>query len=211
MNIQMPLRYQISNWKQLSRCKSNNSRELSIHVTEFVQNFMVSGLRITVDHTNLGTLFAYVIDARGDLISNSSDSIIPFELSPDEILKELEKFGFLVTYNPRSLLKGNQIEYLMTLQNLHFDKLRVLTVKHIARDVIANTKHIVAFNVKDNPNWINNSYVASNEEYIKSLQDGSAIDITNVSETQRYDWSWLDYVGNISDILDDNSEVGSEC
>lgn len=210
MSIYQPLRYQISNWRQLPACKSNNSRELHIHVTEFVQNFILSGLRIRVDHDTLGTLFACVVGAGGNLISSSSDSNIPFELTPVQILSELEKYGFLVVYNPRSLLKGDQLQYLMTLQNLHFDKIRVLKVRHIGSDVVAYTKHIVAFNIKENPNWIDNTYSASDSEFSKALTEGSAISIDNISETQKYDWSWLDYVANISDILKDNAEVGSQ-
>lgn len=209
MGIYQPLRYQISNWRQLPACKSNNSRELHIHVADFLQNFTLSGFRIEIRHDTLGTLFACVIRASGNLVSTSPGSDVPFELTTSQILAELEKYGFLVAYNPRSLLKGDQLQYLMTLQNLHFDKIRVLKVRHVGSDVVAYTTHVIAFNIKENPNWIDNTYAASDTEFSKALTEGSAMNIDNISETQKYDWSWLDYVANISDILKDNAEVSS--
>ena len=170
---------------------------------------MISGFRIEVCHDTLGTLFACVIKANGNLISNSLDSDVPFELSTTQILAELEKYGFLVSYDPRSLLKGDQLQYLMTLQNLHFDKIRVLKVRHVKSTIVAYTTHVVAFNIKENPNWIDNAYAASDTEFSKALTEGSAMNLDNISETQKYDWSWLDYVANISDILKDNAEVSS--
>lgn len=208
MNVYQPLRYQISNWRQLSQCMSNNSRELHIRITDFVQNYMISGIRIKVEHDSLGVLFACVVGASGNLVSTPVGSDIISELSPSQIISELEKYGFLVTYNPASALKGNQLQYLMTLKGLHFDKLRVLKVRHNGSNITTYTTHIVVFNIKENPNWLDNNYAPPEPEFVRSLQKGSAMDITNISNTQKYDWSWLDYVANIDDILKDNAEVG---
>lgn len=209
MSVYQPLRYQISNWRQLPQCRSNNSRELRITVSDFVQNFMLSGLKISIEHDMLGTLFACVINASGNLISPPPRDHVLRDLTTDQILLELEKFGFLVTYNPRSVLKGDQIQYLITLQQLHFDKLRILRVRHSSNLGISYTTHIVAFNVKQNPSWIDNNYSVPDAEFINSLQNGSAMDITNISDSHKYDWSWLDYVANIDDILKDNATIGT--
>ena len=88
----IPLKYNISAWDQLSCCLSNLSRDLHIHVTEFVQNDKISGTRIRVEHETFGVLFACVINAQGSLVS--TDSGIVHEFTSDEILAELKKYGF---------------------------------------------------------------------------------------------------------------------
>ncbi len=200
----LPLRYNISDWRQLKNVKSNNSRDLYILVTEFMQNDKLMGLRIQVLHKAFGILFACVLNAQGSIVSEFNDNLT-VELTPKQILAELKKYGFFVTYDPRNHLPGNQLEYLMTLKGLGYDKLRILNVWNTENGVKSFHWYVVAFNVKKNVEWINNGYSPSKKEFTESLKNGSSINISALSKVNRWSWNWLDYVANIDDILEDNA------
>ena len=194
-----PLRYRISSWRQLPGCLSNTSRHLKIRVADIFKEPSLVGLRITVEHCMFGTLFATVIDASGQLIYPE----YAYRLSDDDILKQLENFGFLVTYTPEKQLPLEQLEYLKTVQALGFDKLRILPVRF--NDGKVEIK-VVVFNVEHNPNWLQYPYEASYKEWTQALANtGSAMNITDVSLTKQFDWGWLDYVANIQDIIDNQT------
>lgn len=204
MNLNLPLQYKISDWHQLTRCKSNSSRKLSIKVADFLQNRRLSGLRIQIEDDEFGPIFTYVLNATGTLV-RSSDSV-PFELTPGQLLEELKKYGFCVQYVPTESLPGDQLAYLMTLQSLHYDKLRILNVWNSSTGVKQFKLHIVAFKVSDHPMWLNNGYSPSETEFLQGLLNGSAIDVSAISETQQYSWGWLyGWVANIEDVLRDNA------
>ena len=197
------LRYRISDWNQLSSCLSNNSRDLHISVTTFLNDSRLNGRRIKIYHDAFGTLFACLVKATGTLLSEDSSGIIP-ELTPGQILLELEKFGFIVEYDPIKNISGNQLEFLMTIDNLGFDKIRVLSVWSSKLGIKESTIHIVVFQSKHNGDWLNSGYSPSESEFLESLSEGSCIDITTISKDSHYDWSWLyGYVGSIDDIIAD--------
>ena len=201
----LPLRYEISSWYQLTECKSNNSRDLYIKVSKFALNdTTIGGTRITIRHKVYGILFSYMIDAVGSLVTIDESTKKSYQISNDSILKELEKFGFLVQFSPREHIYHSQLQYLKTLKGLHFDKIRVLKVRKGTKVGYSISTHVVAFMIKENPNWLDNQYTCPDNEFVKALREGSAIDISLTSEAQSYDWSWLDYVANIDDILEDN-------
>lgn len=205
-----PLRYQISDWDQLVDCKSNNSNDLSISVTKFIQNTKLSGTRILVNHCKFGTLFACMVSTTGSLISDPEGSL-PNELSPAEILRELRKFGFLITFKQYENLSGNQIQYLMTLNSLGFDKIRILNIWHKDKlNVKVFENKVVAFNIKANPDWLNAGYSCDECEFNKSIVSGNAINISEISETNKFNWSWLyNWVADINDILECNGNVNT--
>ena len=199
-----PLRYQISNWHQLSKCKSNNSKSLYISVTDFIQDNRLSGLRIQVMHNVFGALFTYIVGAKGGLVSKVYNSET-HELSTDQILLELGKYGFYITFKEYENLGGDQLAYLMTLQSLHFDKLRLLNAWDAPNGVKEFTQYIVAFNVEQNPDWLNAGYAPSQSEFVEALTNGSAINLTSISETRNFRWDWLyNWVADIDDILKSN-------
>lgn len=209
----LPLRYRISSWRQLPQCLSNNSRSLHIHTTDFVQDCGLHGFRITVEHDIYGVLFACVLNARGPIVSRINntpedylDDPISYEPPVHYILKSLEKYGFLVDFNPREHLCGSLLQYLMTLRDLHYDKIRLLPVWKLENGCKQFKTQIVAFKSSSHVPWLNNDYDASESEFTKSLVDGTAINLTDISATQKYQWNWLDYVGNIDDIIRDNAE-----
>lgn len=208
---QLPLRYKLSSWRQLPKCMSNNSRELHISVTDFIQTDLLEGIRIQVNHDKFGVLFACVVNAGGRLISCAKCNQI-YEFTPTQILSELEKYGFIIEYNPEANLSGNQIQYLMTLDQLGFDKIRIMNVYEVDSVTGASvySTNVVAFNASFNPNWLNNGYACDRKEFTEALNNGSAANLTNISETKKYSWSWLSgFVANINDVIKDNSEVQS--
>lgn len=206
----MPLRYNISSWRQLPNCLSNNSKDLSIHVSDFMNNSCLTGFKISVNHTTMGTLFACVIGARGSLVSRDPeqsllDDPVTTDLSTKDILKELYKFGFHVTYCPRKNLSGDQLQYLITLKGLHFDKLRKLSVWKTVNGEKQFSVKLVAFQSEELYNWLNNGYSPSYTEFSQAVTSGYAVNLTEISYTRNYRWDWLDYVASVDDVLRDNS------
>lgn len=203
----LPLRYNISNWLQLSECLSNNSTDLYITVKQVIDDgsHRLEGTIILVNHTQYGTLFACLINSKGSLLTPDPVSGIIKEFTTDEILAELNKFGFDVTFEINQHLSGEQISYLITLSGLAYDKLRKLPVYEY--DSQANkifSDYIVAFNVANCPDWIEMDYTCSKTEFLRKLNDGVALNLTNMSQTKLFDWTWLTYVATIDDIIEDN-------
>ena len=198
-----PLRYSITDWHQLTKCLSNNSRDLHINVTDFIQDSRLSGTRIAVNHTEFGTLFAYIVNADGTIVTLPDN--LDNAITNAQILAELAKFGFYVEYEQQAHLSGDQIAYLMTINGLGYDKLRQLSVWQVERGVEIHKTYIVAFNIAQNPAWISVAYQASTREFTNALMNGSAINLTEISRTHDYNWDWLTYVANIDDIIADNA------
>ena len=207
MSLQEPLRYNISSWRQLPNCLSNNSRELRIHVTDFFNNDILRGFRISVEHTTLGVLFCCVLQARGSIVTDDSE-YGENELTPDQILAELYKYGFYITYTPVKALSGNMLDYLITLDKLCFDKIRILNVWHYTNtgEKQSDTK-IVAFMSDPLGDWLNNAYSAHESEFTKALNDGTALNLTNLSKTKNFRWDWLyGVVLSIEDVIRENAD-----
>lgn len=194
-----PLRYNITDWHQLRQVVSNNSRELRIVVSDIIQQDILTGLRIQIYHSLFGPLFACVLNAQGSLITDGSDVD---DFSTERILQELAKYGFFVTYEQATVLPADQLTFLATIQNLGYDKLRILPVK--SGDVVH--KYLVVFNVAKAANWLNNMHIASYSEYTTVLQRGGAVNITD--NAKQWSWEWLDFVANIEDILEQNKYSG---
>ena len=204
-----PLRYNISNWLQLSECRSNNSVDLYITVKQIIDDgsHRLEGINILVNHTQYGTLFACLVDSKGTLLTPDPDSGIIKEFSTDEICKELYKFGFDVTFEINQHLSGEQISYLITLSGLNYDKLRRLAVYEY--DSVGSkvfSEYIVAFNVDGCSDWLDMNYVCRKRDFLEKLNKGVALNLTHVSQTEQFDWTWLTYVANIDDIIEDNGQ-----
>lgn len=207
--MSLPLRYNISNWLQLSECKSNNSTDLYITVRQIIDDgsHRLSGTSILVQHNQYGVLFACLVNSKGTLLTPDPDSGIIKEFSTDEILKELYKFGFDVTFEINQHLSGAQIAYLMTLNDLDYDKIRRLDVySYNQTGEKLFSEYIVAFNVDKCSEWLNANYVCRKSDFLNKLSEGGAINLTDVSITKSFDWTWLTYVANIDDIIEDNGQ-----
>ena len=179
------LRYSITDWHQAPAAKSNNSDKLHIHVTDLITT-EISGLCIRVEHDELGTLFATLVNASGtDLTPDESELV--FELPLETIIHILYTFGFIIEFDEKLHLPTSQIEFLRSLQGLNFDKLRVLNVrKQAGAEITTADWYVVAFNAQ------------------KNTSSGSAINLSDATnrDIHRWSWNWLNFVANISDILD---------
>ena len=198
------LRYRISDFRQLENCMSNNSRHLHIVVSTFVNDTRLNGQRIKVEHDVFGTLFACVVNPQGSLISANNGSI--FQFTTGQILEELRKFGFIIEYNPVEKLTGSMIQFLMDIDKLGYDKIRILDVWQAPLGVKEYTTYIVAFMVKDNGNWLNAGYCPSYTEMSNAIMNGTALNLSALSKDHNFNWSWLyGWVGDIKDIIAENS------
>ena len=198
-----PLRYNISSWLQLPECKSNNSADLYITVKQVIDDgsHRLTGLIILVQHNQYGTLFACMVNADGSLLTKDPNSEIIWEFTTDEITKILATFGFDITFHINQNLSGEQISYLMTVSDLGFDKLRRLIVQGLDGKY---SEYIVVFNVAKCPEWIANDYVCGIKPFLNALQTSGAMNLTDLEPTKGFDWTWLTYVANIDDIIEDN-------
>ena len=48
------------------------------------------------------------------------------------------------------------------------------------------------------------NYTCKKDEFLRKLNDGVALNLTNMSQTKLFDWTWLTYVGDIDEIIEDN-------
>ena len=205
MVMKVPLRYRVANWRRLPECLSNNSSELSITVSDILLEDQLTALRISVVHKSLGTLFTYIINASGSIVSPDKLGI---NLSEQDIMKELARFGFDIEFEPKNHLTGSQVKYLITLQGLGYDKIRHCYIKN-GRD--GTTQDIVtAFILNDHPKWLEQNAIISEYEYLKALYGGSATNVSRISTDNGFDWTWLNYVASIDDIIADNQNFDGD-
>ena len=198
-----PLRYSIDSWYDLPKCKSNNSKDLKIYVEDILDENKLTGLVISIHHKKYGILFSHMINCYGELVNANVDDR-PHEFSYSEILKELEKFGFLIEFTPQLHLPDLMIEYLYTLQGLHYDKLRVISITDKSKyilDSLSKVHYVVAFSPDKLPKWLDNRYSPTTTEFTDALVSGAACNVSMSPEGKKLNWSWLDYVANISDLL----------
>lgn len=192
-----PLKYGITSWDQLSRCRSNNSRDLRITVSHIINDRRLNGTLISVVHKDFGTLFATLVDSDGPLMSGTK-----LEMTTSSILQQLENFGFLIEYSPEEHLDGDQLNFLIVLQNFNFDKIRLLNVyTYNANSTKTIETKLVAFKIRYCSNWLSNTYECSDIEYTKALKEGWCIDVNKVANNPKYRWDWLTYPADIADIL----------
>lgn len=198
------LRYKIVDWHQLVDVQSNNSSDLRVRVTDFINDTRLSGTRISVVHKDFGTLFSCLINASGSLITDVNDNI-SFEFTTDQILEALSKYGFIVEYNQKSHLPEGQLTFLSSLQTLGYDKLRILDVYQVKYGEKQYKSYLVVFNIEQNPSWIDNMHIASESEFLEALRNGSAVNVSATNGANSWSWGWLNFVANISDILEENA------
>lgn len=200
-----PLRYQISQWPQAADCLSNNSRNLRICVDELVNNKHLTGMIIKVEHPEMGVLFAAMYKGQGEYITShdSEGHYIPW-LTNEEIIGQLEKFGFLITYNEMSSLDDATISYLMRVADLGYDKLTKLNV--ITRNNGERIVHqyTVAMKSEKNDDLLTFGASVTSNKFTRRTSEGS---ILNLTESSNIEWNWLDSIYNIADILQDNADI----
>lgn len=202
------LNYKISNWNELPQCLSNNSKDLRLAYFD-IHDKELDGKLIQVTHKKYGVLSSFLIECDGVLLSsyNNEDNFI-HEFTPEEILEELCKFGFNIIYEPEKHLDGDQLDYLMSIQKLGYDKIRLMTIvrKRTAPGQRQCRTVLVAFNTDKHLNWCYNTYQCPEYEFLNALNDGSATNLTEISKKNKFNWAFMeDYVLNIDDILESNA------
>ena len=209
--MQQPLRYEISKWDQISKCQSNNSREIHLRYVQ-VMDKSLSGDLIRVEHDRFGCLFAYLVHGSGKILSPAKDGLY-HEWTSEEVLKELEKYGFLIQFADHYDITSSQIKLLMTIQDLGMDKIRFLTVipkytGNRGRVEPPQTK-LVAFKIDNNPRWLDNRYLISEEDFGKSIVEGWAINLTEMNGgPKKENWQFLyDRILDVDSIL---KAIGTE-
>lgn len=198
-----PLRYEISNWSQIVKCQSNSSKQLHLKYIRVFGDTLVGDV-IKVEHEKYGTLFSCLVNGSGSLLMEASDGYV-FELDPDTILRELEKFGFFIQFATVYNIDGDQIKFLIDVKNLGMDKIRFLDVEP-SRSNSSNMKvaqrKLVAFKIDNNPRWIENTYICPEDEFNKAMLSGLAINLSMFSVVKDKNWAFLNNkVLSIQDIL----------
>lgn len=200
------LRYEIDSWDQITGCQSNNSPKL--HLTyDVALGRSLSGQIIRVEHDDYGCLFSYVVEASGVDVSCSSNGAV-FQLTTDELLMELEKYGFIVKFSTCLQISDAQYQLLMSSQLLGMSKIRIMYVDMTEKrnrfdDNYERKPYLVMFKTDKLPMWLSNGKVCSKQEFEDALAKGHAV---NLSECEGglhgNDWSFLtDKVLNVCDIL----------
>ena len=200
------LRYEIDSWDQITGCQSNNSPKL--HLTyDVALGRSLSGQIIRVEHDDYGCLFSYVVEASGVDVSCSSNGTV-FQLTTDELLMELEKYGFIVQFSTCLQISDAQYQLLMSSQLLGMSKIRIMYVdmakKHNRFDDNYERKpYLAMFKTDKLPMWLSNGKVCSKQEFEDALAKGYAVNLTECEGgLHGNDWSFLtDKVLNVSDIL----------
>ena len=183
------LQYQISDVSQLSKCKSNNCPELRINVSDYIQNSDIEGTKVSVVHPIYGTLFAYVINPRGLLVTRI-DRCETDIIRGSTLLNELKRYGFYISYEPECSLPMSQVNLLKTLQGLHYDKLRLIVVYEDS-DPDISENYVTAFTIKNHPDWINSGYSIPRREWEQALIDGSAFNVSGLDYADKFNWDWV--------------------
>lgn len=128
-------------------------------------------------------------------------------MTTDEILKEIERFGFLVTYDEKSNLPNETISFLATLDNLGYDKINIIIVKEILNKSVYWRPYAIAMKSSFNTDLLTYGIKITQPVFFAKLASGSILNITNEDPLH---WDWLKYVANISDILDENIDPVDE-
>lgn len=145
-------------------------------------------------------------DGVGEIITKYDEegNDLPF-LTTDEILKQLMKFGFYITYDVKSNLPSNVISLLQSMYELGYDKINKILVR--SRDnsghYVWRPKVVVMFS-DQNTDIITYGAKITRTLFDNKLESNS---IMNLTDKEDMNWDWLTYVCNISDILDENIDT----
>ena len=206
--MSLPLRYKICQWPQAAKCLSNNSRQLIIKVIDLCDYGNMLGTLIEVVHLHYGTLFAAIPEGKGEIISDKDDkgNELPW-MTTEEILKQLLKFGFDITYTERLTLNDDTLAYLMYLRNLGFDKITRIAVMHRTDNNVPYIKtYPLAFKSEHADMLINYGMKIVGKQFNDLLANNWVI---NLAEKDNYklSWNWIDATYGIDTILEENSDI----
>ena len=165
----------------------------------------LNGMVVSVSHPNYGVLFAAMIEGSGILITDVDEEgiDIPF-LTTEEILRQLMKFGFYITYDVKDNLPIDVFVFLAKLEDLGYDKITRIALE--SYDVSGNKlwlPTIIVMKSEFNPDLLTFDCKVTKKAFQAKLSEASII---NVTHEPGMVWDWVTYIANISDLLDENVE-----
>lgn len=194
-----PYSYIVSDFSQLSNCLSNNSPDFTLHTTKFIQSTALQGIRIAVHHSLYGTVFSYIVNCSGTLVTEVLDD----NFTMDWLALQLKRFGFDIQFKSWPQLSGEQLSALSSLDGILSDaKLRWLSVRNHPEI----KSMLVIFDPISLPNWLVAEYQPTHSEFELAIQCGACIIVSKILQVHKFDYSWLlGWVASISDILKEAS------
>lgn len=169
----------------------------------------LEGLLLQVNHTNLGTLFAAVIQGTGVLVTQEDEYgyAIPF-MTTDEILRQISKFGFYVTYKRRSHLPGPVLDFFQRWMDMGYGRITrvLLQSENKYGDTIWVDSVVLFKETVENQDLLCYGKKLSRIAYMKKVDANSIQNVTNVG----FDWDWVDSFYRLEDIMDENVDYDDE-
>ena len=153
-------------------------------------------------HDLYGTLFCALVDGLGTVISEQDEDgkDLPY-MTTAEILVQLEKLGFDISYKEEIHLPSDQLTFLNNLMELGFDTLSRIFVQTEKM----KRNYVVASNSLKRQEYCNFGSIHSKKFFDTSLEEGWAANISKVGK--HLSWDWLTYTVKIRDLLEANSKV----
>lgn len=190
-----PYSYIVSDFSQLPDCLSNNSPDFTLHTTKFIQSTALRGICIAVHHSVYGTVFSYIVNCSGTLVTEVLDD----NFTLDWLSLQLKKFGFNIQFKSWPQLSGEQLSALSSLDGILSDaKLRYLSVRNHPEI----ESMLVIFDPISLPDWLVATYQPTHSEFELAIQRGACIIVSKILKVTEFDYSWLlGWVASISDIL----------
>lgn len=194
----MELSYSIDSWDRLTECKSNKSSEYYIVVRDINCGSYMRSKMIHVHHSKLGCVFATTVGAIGTIV----DPSVP-DMTRDEILKQLKRFGFNVKFSQKIDIPQSQLYKLRGLYDMGYDRIREVSIVESSKQAYG---YIVAFRsgMNELDDWYNNWYSPSKKEFDSAICSGDAYVIKDTyrPSSDNSDWSWVHgVVYRLSDVL----------
>jgi len=144
-----------------------------------------------------------MIKGHGSLITEIAEDggDLPF-LSTQQILDQLMKFGFYVTYDVKNNLPQETFNFLAQVLDLGFDKITRVALETIDDCGIKVWRPtILVMKSEYNTDLLNFDCKLARKAFNQKLTDNV---LMNVTHTDNIQWDWVIYIANISDILKEN-------
>ena len=204
--MSQPLRYQITNWDQVTECFSNNSKNLYLTISKLRDNPTIRGDVIKVNHTKYGVLFAAILNGDGKLLNTYTEDYLPLPfMSTQMILRELERFGFIIKYDVKNHLPADILTFLSTVDNLGYDKITKVCLEtkfeHSAKMWLPTT---IIMKSRYNDDLLTYGCRISRKVFEEKL---TANVVMNIEHEANMSWDWVTYIANIEDILSENANA----
>jgi len=194
-----PRRYRINKWTQLNKIPSDNSSAVRIKVSEYCNSEILQGININITDPKRGTVFAYTINAQGSLPNSQVN-----ELSVEQILQELSRWGFNVEFSPEFNLSRAQSEFIRSFLNMGCTHMRALNVKGIQETFLvafnANDKRLLKYSRNFPHKLLDSTYEFQRQEWNELLTCG-IIQVDKQENYKQFSWNWLHFVADINDLV----------